>query len=242
MTRVRRLTAEGIERFDSFLLSLGSDAPQPIPVNVLEDDRLAENIEFDVDIEAREFGSRMEAEEHLSMKFSDAQADLSYDQGLWAWLSLFYFDRVCPKKNGKYVPGERARWIPATTEHFRYYRHLLAGPYRIYSANRDDPQRAILFLYGPLGTVGHFYYQIVSRQEYITNPAIVQLATNLYFDTLQQRPKRGAQTRGKPGTVFRLATFLNQLDLTWDLYSMTTTEFAARLPSEYERFMLSDPV
>jgi len=236
MTKARRLTSQGIERFDAFLRSLATTAPQPIPVNVLDDEFFSQELEFDLDVEDREFSSRMEAAEYFSTKFAEAGVEPSLDQGLWAWLSLFNFDRICSKKEGRYVPGERARWIPATTEHFRYYRHLLAGPYRIFNANRDEPERAMLFLYAPLGTVGHFYYQLVSRQEYITNPAIVQLATDLYFDTTTQRQKRGAQTRGKPGTVFRLVAFLDQLDITWDLYSMTTSELRARLPAEFARF------
>jgi hypothetical protein len=235
--RIRRLTENGIQRFDEFLASLATDAPYPLPYGLLNDSDASSDFDRDLEAEPKKFATRFDAAKYLNDLFGDVEIDVTQDVGLWSWLSLFHFEQICPKKNGRFVPGERARWIPATTEHFRYYRHLLAGPYRIYSVNRDNPERAMIFLFGPLGTVGHFYYQLVSRQEYITNKAIVQLATELYFDPVSNRQKRGAQTRGKPGTVFRLASFLNQLDTTWDLYSMTPDEFRERLPSEFGRFL-----
>ncbi|MEX1027056.1 MAG: hypothetical protein WD049_03475 [Candidatus Paceibacterota bacterium] len=234
--KIRRLTQVGIERFDAFLRSLGTDAPYPRPLGLLTDERTSAPVEFDREIEDRGFATRLDAAKYVAERFANVGSDIIHDQGLWSWLSLFYFDRICPKKNGVYVPGERARWIPATTEHRRYYRHLLAGPYRIYNGNRDDPERAMLFLYGPLGIVGHFYYQIVSRQELITNRTVVRVATELYYDSGQQQQRRGAQTHGKPGTVFRFVAFLNQLDTTWDLYSMSVDELLERLPSEFDRF------
>ncbi len=226
-----------MNRFDEFLASLGTDSPHPIPRSLLSDDEASSNFEHDIVAEPTAFPTRFDCAKYFNKIFGALEHDISRDAGLWSWLSLFYFEQICPGKNGNFVPGERARWIPATTEHFRYYRHLLAGPYRIYNANRDNPQRAMIFLFGPAGIVGHFYYQLVSRQEYITNKAIVQLATDLYFDADSQRQKRGAQTRGKPGTVFRLTSFLNQLDTTWDLYSMSPVELRERLPIEFARFL-----
>jgi hypothetical protein len=235
--KIRRLTQDGMNQFDEFLASLATDSPYPIPHGLLSDEEASSAFEHDIEAELKTFPSRFDCAKYFNEILGDLQRDISRDAGLWSWLSLYYFEQICPKKNGKFVPGERARWIPATTEHFRYYRHLLAGPYRIYNANQDNPERAMIFLYGPVGTVGHFYYQLVSRQEYITNKAIVQLATDLYLDADTQRQKRGAQTRGKPGTVFRLTSFLNQLDTTWDLYSMSPLELRDRLPKEFGRFL-----
>lgn len=95
----------------------------------------------------------------------------------------------------------------------------------------------MILLYGPPGTVGHFYYQLASRQHLVTNRSVLQLATEMYIDPQTQVPKRGAQTRGRPGTIFRFVTILNQLDTTWDLYPMSTKEIAAMLPDEFQRFL-----
>ena len=235
--KIRRLNQNGMERFSDFLASLTTDAPYPVPAGLLTDEDASEPFEYDIDVEHHPLSTRYEAAEYLNAIFKGLEISIGHDTGLWSWLSLFFFEQICPRKQGHYVPGERARWIPATTDHRRYYRHLLAGPYRIYNANQDFPQRAMIFLYGPLGTVGHFYYQLVSRQEYITNKTIVEIATELYYNPDLKRQKRGGQTLGKPGTVFRFASFLNQLDTTWDLYSMTPVELRECLPKEFMRFL-----
>jgi hypothetical protein len=43
----------------------------------------------------------------------------------------------------------------------------------------------------------------------------------------------GSKTKGAPR---RLANLLNQLDLTWYLYGMTTEEILTLLPKEFDRF------
>ena len=79
----------------------------------------------------------MEAAEYLYVLFSqDGASGLDRIPEVWAWLSAFYFEQLCPaRKDGTRRPGEEARWIPIGTA-FRYYRHLLAGPYLIYKSFR----------------------------------------------------------------------------------------------------------
>ena len=94
----------------------------------------------------------------------------------------------------------------------------------------------MIFLYGPLGMVGHPYYQIASRMQLVTNKSVVELATEMYMDLEMRKLKRGAQTLGKPGTIFRFVDILNQLDTTWDLYAMSKNQIAEMLPKEFSRF------
>jgi hypothetical protein len=70
---------------------------------------------------------------------------------------------------GHRKPGERARHIPDATNFLRYYRHLLAGPWRTYRTHRDDPGRARVVLCQPLHTPGDLVEQLASRQELVTN-------------------------------------------------------------------------
>ena len=235
--RVRQLNEQGIERFEAFLGSLTTPTTSPLPRNLLTDESTSTPFDFDIEVEDQKFANRFEAASYFDGLFGNLDTEIQMNVGLWSWLSLFYFEQICAKKGGHFTPGQNAHWILAATDPFRYYRHYLAGSWQIFHANRDDPKRAMIFLCAPVETVGHFYYQLVSRMEYITNKSIVQLATDLYFDAETGRQKRGAQTRGKPGTVFRFTSFLNQLDRTWDLYSMSTAELKSRLPSEFDRFL-----
>lgn len=234
--KLRRLNTRGINQMETFLDSLGTDTPDSYPSDVLTSPETSEAITTDVEIEKRLFQSRLDVAKYLDERLGDSGLKgIQTDKGIWAWLALFFYEQLCMiDKNGHRKPGERSRWIPAFSDARRYYRHLLYGPYRIYRANRNDPSRAMILLYGPLNTVGAFVYQIASRQEYVTNKAVLELATDLYFDADRQKPKEGSQTNGKPGTIFRFVALLNQLDRTWDLYSMNKLDLIGMLPSEFD--------
>ena len=184
------------------------------------------------------FGRRFAAAEYLFNLFKDSGlSDIERDRGLWAWLSLFYFDELCPPDaRRRRKPGERARWIPETSVSWRYYRHLLAGPYRIYGAHSDHPERAMLVLCGSLHQPGDIVEQIASRQEIITNGGIMEAASSLYYDASSGKPRRGAATKEGKGTVRRFIDILNQFDVTWDLYSLEAGDVIQMLPDEFSRF------
>jgi hypothetical protein len=158
------------------------------------------------------------------------------DRGLWTWLTLFYFDEVCPADgNGNREPQDEARLMPLLDNHQRFYRHLLLGPFLIVRAHRDQPERAIAMLCNPLWKPGEIVEQLASRKELVTNRGVVELATRLYYDAEKKSFKRGAGSSVK-GAARRLATLLNQLDLTFYLYGMSAEELLALLPKEFDRF------
>ena len=235
--KTRRLNEAGIQKMVEFLDSLTIPAPQPVPVDTLTDARFSEPFEPELEIESRSFETRFEAAEYLSGAFERAGVtNVERDRALWAWLGLFYFESLCPKDGeGRYRPGALARWIPEVENYQRYYRHLLAGPYRIYRAHRDDPDRALALLCTAPSTMGDIVEQIASRQELVTNNAVVGAATDLYVNPASRRQKRGGGGKG-PGSPRRFADVLNQLDLTFDLYAMTRNELLALLPREFDRF------
>jgi len=231
---VRRLSNAGIERFVAFLRGLET-APGDRPAVLLESQEFSEPFDPTVVIEERSFSSRLEVAEYLYARFHAAGASgVENDRGLWAWLALFYFDTLCPPdKRGRRKPGALARWVP-DGDFKRYYRHLLAGPYRIYRAYRREPELALGLLCTPPSTMGEIVEQIASRQELVTNRAVVGTVTALYVDSAGGL-KRGAGGKGA-GSPRRLADVLAQLDLTYDLYSMEPSELLAMLPQEFDRF------
>jgi hypothetical protein len=83
--------------------------------------------------------------------------------------------------------------------------------------------------------MGDIVEQLASRQELVTNRAVVGAATKLYYDATRMAARRGAGGKG-PGSPRRLADILNQLDLTWDLYAIADDDLISKLPAEFDRF------
>lgn len=232
-----RFNADGILRFSAYLDALAADPALSTPTELLSDPSCAVEILPSQEIENKSFSTREEAASYLDSVLARVIGlDVERDEGLWGWLSLLYFDQVCPVDgNGRRKVRERARYIPAVANFQKYYRHLLAGPYRIFRTYRLNPEHALVLLCGPLQKPGEIVEQIVARQEIITNPHAVEAATKIYFDPKSRSFRRGAAGKGG-GSARRLADVLAQFDVTWDLYWMTATDILAKLPREFDRF------
>jgi hypothetical protein len=234
---VRRLSAAGLEEFERFLDSLTTDTPLPVPSWLLIDPAMSEVLPRETVIEKKKFDNRSDAAKYLNEIIPQTElAEPEKDAGLWAWLALFFFDQFCAAdSSGRYKPGARAKWVPATGDYRRYYRHLLAGPYLIYRAHRDEPNRALVLLCGPLDRPGDVVEQLASRQEIVTNKAVLETATKLYINPETSLPKKGAASKAG-GSARRFAEILNQFDVTWDLSIMTSSDLLAMLPKEFDKF------
>ena len=229
--KLHRFTAVGMERFDRFRAA--SLCRQDQLSALLNNDVCSDLVEPDIEVELCELSTRFAVGKHLYDLFDRAIVpDLVTDQGIWTWLSALYFEQLCPPGN---QPGDRARWVPAVGNYRQYYRHLLAGPFLIYRAHHDNPYRAMALLANPPHQPGDIVEQLASRQELVTNPSVMEAATKLYIDPETGKPKRGTGSKG-PGSPRRLATILNQLDLTWDLYNLETRKLLDLLPAEFDRF------
>jgi hypothetical protein len=235
--KLRRFNRDGVLAFATYRTRLALEPTLSPPFGLLEDPALTDLMPGEVEVPAQSFTNRMEAGRFLN-ELLDAAGIQSpeRDQGLWTWLTLFYFDAVCPADgNGRRNPKDEARLIAQVDNFQRFYRHLLLGPYLIVRAHRDMPERAIAFLCKPLWEPGEIAEQLASRKELVTNRAVVEVATLLYYDRTTGSFKRGAGSSVK-GAARRLAALLNQLDITYYLYGMTTNELLALLPKEFDRF------
>jgi hypothetical protein len=160
--------------------------------------------------------------------------DPTRNPGLWAWLALLWFEQLAPPDaEGIRSPGERARWIPQMG--WKYYRHLVLGPYLIYATCRDDPRRALALLHNPPHTPGELVGQLAATQDVAQCRAAISVATALYYDAERQTLRRGAGGSG-PGSARRYRTILDQLDRTYDLHSISEEGLLALLPEEFDRF------
>ena len=228
MAIIRALNNEGIAALREFLLEVRQDASAAPPLSILHDERTSDPLPWNIDVEPRAFASRFEAAQYLYEAFRSAEAlAVERERGLWAWLSLFYFDSVCPEWRGRRRPGEAARWVLNTQ---RLFRHLLAGPYAIYKAYALHPEDAMIVLCQPVHRPGKFVDDLSWRRDLLTTPAVVAAATRLYYDGKTGKPRRRAQSATAPGNFSRFIQILRQLDVTWDLYSLTADALLWRLP------------
>jgi hypothetical protein len=74
--------------------------------------------------------------------------------------------------------------------------------------------------------------QLASRQQIVTNPAIMQTATSYFVDPVTGQQRRSANSKG-PGGARRFVDVLNQFDVTWDLSSLPADSLRAMLPPEF---------
>jgi hypothetical protein len=230
---VRTLTEEGIRSFREYLASLRAGATDKIPRELLTDAYGSAKLQANVEIETRQFRTRLIAGAYLYEKLQPlSNSRIDSNVRLWSWLSLYYFDELCPmRKDGSRRAGEDCRYI-LDSDYRRYYRHLLLGPYTVY---RLYEASAPLLLWEPLDQMGEAYRELSCRQNLLANRGIVEAANALYYDEKKAQLKKGAGVRkSRAGSLRRFIDVMQQLDLTYDLYSMTGGQVLDLLPTEFD--------
>jgi hypothetical protein len=237
--KLGRLTPLGSELFGEYIVKVRQDSQAELPKDFLASNLYFEAIDEETDVVFRKFKTRFEVAKYLdSLVRSAGLRNIEQDVRFWEALTAFYFDLLCPAdKNKKRKVLRTERYIPLA-DYNRYYKHLLLGPFLVYRAHIDKPERTFGLLSKPLDTAGELYENIAGRQERVTNPAVVEAATRLYFSPQDNNLKSGAGGKGA-GSPRRLAIVLDQFDLTWDLYSATADEIMNILPKEFDKFAKS---
>lgn len=236
--KVRRLTRKGIEEFRMYLATLTSGAIAEPPSGLLTAPEASAPIQEGPEMEQVAFETRMDAARYLHRALSCLNLDsIETDVGLWSWLSLFYFDQVCPPgPEGTRKPGRDYRHI-LEPGYRQGHRHLLGGPYLVYTVYGWGEEFSKLMLSTSLPVESQFLHELATRQNLITNRGILEAAYALYFNDAAQSPKRGSLMKNSPGTLYRFIDVVQQLDLTYDLYSMTGEQILPLLPSEFDRWV-----
>ncbi len=235
---IRKLTDKGVAAFQDYLVQLRTEPETAPPVHLLTDADTSTDVGMEVRIEQKPFPTRLELARYLNDMLSPLPVDdLETDRNLWTWMSLFFFDQVCPiEKTGIRKPGRDYRHI-LEPGYPNGHRHLLAGAYLVYTVYGLGDKLSRLLLWTPLHVESNFHHELVSRQTLITNRGILEAAHRLYFNDTAGKSKRGSlQKKRGPGTLLRFIDVVQQLDLTYDLYSMSGREILKLLPPEFDRW------
>lgn len=232
MPSVRALNTAGIEKFREFLRLIRRGEASPVVPGFAFDDSLSVPLGAAVRIEPKRFKSKLELAAYLFEALQPInRPDLDEDKGLWSWLALYYFDQLAPvQRDGLRIPREDYHYIPDLRGWYAQ-RHLAQNPYKLY---RLHGNKARLFLYPPVHQHGAVAYQVVWRNDLITNRGLIEAMDRLYFDERRYRPKRGAGSNETPGSIRRLITVVQQLDFNYDLQGMAADEILELLPAEFD--------
>ena len=236
MITMKVFNEAGVRRFSEFLYNLkdNSQTPKPdinLPNYLQEFDR---NVEFDT---SKRFSTRFELAAHLSDCFEKAgvkYTEVAEIGGLWTWLACTMIDQLIPVlSNGDRDVKAFPRYV-FDQSYNRSYRHLVYFPYMSYSIHGEKNTR--LFLHSPLTEHNDFVEQLASSGYIWQYKGILNAAHILYWDEANRAPKRGAQTRGRKGTIRRFVRVLGQLELTYDIFSMSGPDIISLLPGEFGRW------
>jgi len=233
---LRSLTDTGIAEFRKYHAGLKKDPALPVPVHLLTDEPYSLSLSWGISIQDKPFSSRHELAEHLVTLIGKKKKahELSSQEGLWTWLALRYFEQICRTDDGgniypakdesNYILGNRKNW----------HRHAIRTTYMFVERYGD----AVKMMFSKLDERGEVTEQLSATPYLYSCRGIMETAGELYTDALTSGFKRGAASSRKGGAR-RLVAFLNQITLTYDIYSMSKEQLLNLLPSEFNRFKAS---
>ncbi len=235
MELLRRLTARGIGEFGRYLDQLRDQGDLSPPTDLLTDPLYSTPCTLgQVHVDLRDFASRKEFAEYINQRFLEAGVIVDADEpGTWEWLSLFYFDAVCPiNKEGKRKPGVDGRHLLEDPDARRRHRHLLRGPYMLWRRHSGGANRELdLLLAHPLPVHGIPATHLGERQRLMNSPGALIAASRLYADRESDSPRRGYSQEENGLRAF--CRFLNNLPDCFDLADMSADSILALLPDSF---------
>jgi len=235
MEIVRRLTESGLRAFEDFIEQADAGAPLEVPRHVLVDQRYSEDLQLQLVVSTEPFSNRFAMGEHLVAMFGEKPVQrLLGDAGFWGWLALLWFDQLCPRSpNGGWKPAKRYNYLLSPNYNHRP-RHALRTSWMLVHQYGESAR----FLLGNAPDKrGDLVEQLAARQYYISCEGVIRTASRLYLDPERGTFKRGSATRTRPGNIRRYINFLQQLELTYDLYALKEEQLVDMLPGEYSKFL-----
>jgi hypothetical protein len=234
---LRKFTDNGLDQFQGYLRALSEGSAALPPLHLLTDPGFSKPARGRVQLDHIRFASRLDLAHYLDQTLeglSERPDQLMNDVHLWSWMSFFYFDQVCPANDkGRRKPGRDYRHIPEPG-YPHGHRHLILGAYLVYTIYGWGRELSRLALHTALSVESHFHHEIATRQSFITNRGIMEALHILYYNEPGQKPKRGPiMNKNAPGSLYRFVGVIQQLDVTYDLYSMSGAEIVSLLPSEF---------
>jgi hypothetical protein len=232
---IRILTAAGIERFREFLARARDGSAEAPPVGLLTDPATSAPLSPTAPVSLRRFGNRYDMGCYLADVLSGLdRRTISRCHGMWNWLTLHFFDSLCPAgpTGMRNILRPELYVIDGQYNYLRYYKHLLRTAWL---AVRDHGENARVLLATKRGVRSDIEETLAASQQVFGNPTIIAAAYRLYYDPATGQPRRGAAGKSG-GSPRRLTAVIQQLELTFDIRSCSPDQFLSLLPREFDRF------
>ncbi len=232
---IRKLNEDGLEAFDTYLSDLRNGKKLNTPVHLLTDPRYSAALEEDLEIDQKVFSTRFAMGEYLVSVFQGVNMQpFLGDRGFWTWIALYWFDQLCPSlADGSRKPSRVYNYILSPNYNHRP-RHAVRTTWFLVNSYGDTSR---FLLSKKPSERGELIEQLAARQHLFNCRGVIEAASRLYYDPERKTFKRGSTSTTRKGNIRRYISYLQQLDLTYDLYSMEKEVILDMLPKEYERFL-----
>jgi len=231
---VKSFNKAGIAAFKDFLQSTRDGKNRQNPVELLDDSGLIQVGYEDVTVESRSFASRRDAAEYFHQRFKlIPSVELRNDAGLWTWLSLFYFDQICPEIDGERKVRNDYTYIFMPDQSLYFYRHLL---FVAWYAKYVSPMHNRLFLDTTIYQLDRFTEEVFKRLYLTRIECVFEVLDRLYWDHATNRPRKGVNTPRKViagDLIHRFPARIRQLEKTYDLMSLSADQLLELLGEEF---------
>jgi hypothetical protein len=214
---------------DSFVSSVEALAKDPALT-----EELAGKTEID---QKKKFTHRYDMGAYLNEVLpSDISVVQHTNSGLWSWISAVYFRQLLEEKKqgGIYKMWSSYRYIPLEYQKFRYYRHLSFMNFWLHRTMGNEVAR--FFLSRPLYEHSDAMEQLYTQdRDFLASKGLMDAALEMYIDPRTGMMKPKALGEATKGSARRLATKIaKQLQMNYDLQSMSKEEIYPLLPSEFD--------
>lgn len=235
MVEARRLNRKGMEAFGRYLDLLTDDGKLSVPFDLLEDPKTSESLSETVEVDSDlVFENRYQMGLYLvGLLSGTGSQNLLGDRGFWSWLALLWFEQLCPAGgDGKRKPSKEYNYI--LSENWRHRpRHAL---YTTWMLVANHGENALFMLSKMPHERGELIEQLAARQYFMACRGVIEAAHKIYYDSDRKTFKKGATSQRRGGNIRRFVSYLQQLDLTYDLGSISANSLLDILPREYDRF------
>lgn len=234
---LRRFNQRGMQAFRDCLAAIRNEPGSDLPTELLFDPSLTSVLSptIDFDVPKGPFADRRIASEYLHSNLQSLEKSaLEKDDGLWSWMSAALFRYLCPVSSGIRVVRADYTYILDSSNLRLSTRHLLHLAWRIPIV---APQFNRLLLDTSFHSVDSFTDKIMKNLQMTRIPCIFEVLDRIYWDINSKGRRKGVVHSSKitaGDLTHRFPLRISQLELTYDLSSLTSDQLIELLGEEFQ--------